>query len=293
MCCQITLHNNYHLFISDQPQNYQPHHHHENDQSSYLSHRQPFPDHLLNTPLHQCSPVVKKNHSRDAELIKSTSLTSRSHSPSPTINKSVSAWEQSTHEYYGSANLMDRSRSPSPASLSQCSHLSHKQGRQLPRTPRKPTTLPIAKKPSIEDHMPKLLPSPTYKAVDGSPSSINFPRVSDSPSERGSVVHSFFPIESLSSVTGSNDLNRGHLERNGGYANRARMQQQLPETFVIDPNLGRQTDRIASQKENKADRIDVNQNPTAHSLNPTAHSHNSSAHSHTQQPTSDSDEDWC
>lgn len=91
---------------------------------------------------------------------------------------------------------MDRSRSPSPTSLSQSSRLSRSQGRLLPRTPRKPTSLPIGKMPSVDEHMPKVLPSPTYKAVgvDASPSSINFPRVSDSPSECGSVT--FFPTDS-------------------------------------------------------------------------------------------------
>ena len=93
-------------------------------------------------------------------------------------------------EYYGSANLTDRSRSPSPTGdKQQLPSRSAAPGgpggpgrppRRLPATPQKPSSLNLTKG-RRQDHMPRVIPSPTIPQPHKSPGSINFPRLAASP----------------------------------------------------------------------------------------------------------------
>lgn len=81
------------------------------------------------------------------------------------------------HEYYGSANLTDRSRSPSPTLGA--APRSKRPQRRLPATPQKPSSLNLPKR--HDDRMPHVIPSPTVPQPHKSPGSINFPKLSASP----------------------------------------------------------------------------------------------------------------
>ncbi len=90
------------------------------------------------------------------------------------------------HEYYGSANLTDRSRSPSPSSTADTIR-SKRPARRLPATPQKPQSLnlkPQQNLPPPQPNMPHVIPSPTIPQPHKSPGSINFPRLSASPTHR-------------------------------------------------------------------------------------------------------------
>jgi hypothetical protein len=204
------------------------------------------------------------------------SLDSRSRTPSPNkIKTSITLWEQPTYDYYGSVNLMDRSRSPSPGQSSLRGRPLQQTHRQMPPPPPrmavvlcKPTSLQIGKKQSsLDDHLPKVLPSPTYRAADTSPSDINFPRVNDSPSERGSAA--FFPTsESKSVVAPSMDITRAtiagdtvgnhaiapahYLARGGG------QQQLMADSRSFDVGQGRIGDRGFVAAPNGRPLVDAN-----------------------------------
>ena len=136
---------------------------------------------------------------------RSTSLETRSRTPSPSMSQSPSQ-----QEYYGSTNLIDRSRSPSPSP----SHSPPKRTpRKLPPVPFVPSTpppgmgpghvaVPVGRgsgtssgaptaatkpaslnltQPKLKETMPRVMPSPTIPQAPRSPGNINFPRLSASP----------------------------------------------------------------------------------------------------------------
>jgi len=123
---------------------------------------------------------------RDSPISRATSLDTRSRSPSP--HAGVPPPGSAAVEYYGTAKLTDRSRSPSPTP----SLPVELERRPRPRPPpQKPTALdlPLSGRRraggvrGLEDRMPHVLPSPTVPPPPHrSPGSINFPRLSPSPS---------------------------------------------------------------------------------------------------------------
>lgn len=106
---------------------------------------------------------------------KTTVLNQRSRSPSPVLTPS-------SNEYYGTAQLELRSRSPSPVAGAEHGSL-RRQPRRLPPTPNKPSTLNLQLRRSDRTvQLPHVAQSPTLPAPDPkSPDSINFPRLSASP----------------------------------------------------------------------------------------------------------------
>ena len=155
------------------------------------------------------SPSVSRTASREP-LYRSTSLETRSRSPSPrTVARSTRDQHGHDIEYYGGPNLTDRSRTPSPASTAPSERATlpaHARklpmspnaatlpmsGRRLPHVPQKPSTLNIPPNPPPhsamqtsgrrQNNMPQMLPSPTLpQEPHQSPGSINFPRLSASP----------------------------------------------------------------------------------------------------------------
>ena len=125
-----------------------------------------------------------RSNSRDP-LNRTTSLETRSHSPSPT---STPTTVHNVHEYYGTANLTDRSRSPSPSTRLRLANTvktqPHVGGRRLPATPNKPSSLFLGNltvsQPN-DNNMPHVIPSPTVPQPQKSPGSINFPHLNASP----------------------------------------------------------------------------------------------------------------
>ena len=146
----------------------------------------------IRAPLIQQGPVVSPTTSRSNSrepLYRTTSLETRSHSPSPT---STPTTVHNIHEYYGTANLTDRSRSPSPSARLRAAAAANKRGgRRLPATPNKPSTLFLNKptqppnqlstQPTTDNNMPHVIPSPTVPQPQKSPGSINFPHLNASP----------------------------------------------------------------------------------------------------------------
>lgn len=125
---------------------------------------------VIGSPLPSPQPLRK----RDSTFYRSTSLETRSRTPSPSTTTPSQTPQQ---EYYGTANLTDRSRSPSPATSPP---KKQKQGRKLPTVPLKPSSLNLAQ-PKLKENMPRVLPSPTIPQPPRSPGSINFPRLNASP----------------------------------------------------------------------------------------------------------------
>lgn len=124
---------------------------------------------VLGSPLP--SPYLVRN--RDSTFYRSTSLETRSRSPSPTLSPTSTPQQ----EYYGTANLTDRSRSPSPVASPP-----KRQPRKLPEVPvPKPSTLNLAQ-PKLKEAMPRVMPSPTIPQPPRSPGNMNFPRLNMSPS---------------------------------------------------------------------------------------------------------------
>ena len=125
--------------------------------------------------------TTSRSNSRDP-LYRTTSLETRSHSPSPT---STPTTVHNIHEYYGTANLTDRSRSPSPSTrlrLAAASKSKQHSGRRLPATPNKPSTLFLGNPVQpVDNNMPHVIPSPTVPQPQKSPGSINFPHLNASP----------------------------------------------------------------------------------------------------------------
>ena len=150
------------------------------------------------------SPSVSRTASREP-LYRSTSLETRSRSPSPrTVRRAGREQQGDGVEYYGGVNLTDRSRTPSPASTATSERATlplgrklpmspntsnlPQGGRRLPNLPQKPSTLNIPPNPPPlgmgrrTDNMPHVLPSPTLpEQPHRSPGSINFPRLNPSP----------------------------------------------------------------------------------------------------------------
>lgn len=120
---------------------------------------------------------------RESPLSRATSLDKRSRSPSP--HAGVPPTDSAAVEYYGTARLTDRSRSPSPTP-SLPVELERRPRPHLP--PQKPTALELPQSTrrqvgGVVDRMPHVLPSPTVPPPPHrSPGSINFPRLSPSPS---------------------------------------------------------------------------------------------------------------
>ena len=121
---------------------------------------------------------------RESPISRATSLDTRSRSPSP--HAGVPSAASAAVEYYGTAKLTDRSRSPSPTP-SLPVELERRPRPRLP--PQKPTALDLPQPGrrrvggALEDRMPHVLPSPTVPPPPHrSPGSINFPRLSPSPS---------------------------------------------------------------------------------------------------------------
>ena len=156
------------------------------------------------------SPPASRSASREP-LYKSTSLETRSRSPSPGRRHGAGGGGGGEC-YYGGPHLTDRSRSPSPASTTVSERLSrsprklppqplpppqpqHGVGRKLPALPQKPSSLNIPPPaPSSAaagrrggggaggappDNMPQVLPSPTVPP-HVSPN-MNLPRLNASP----------------------------------------------------------------------------------------------------------------
>jgi len=123
---------------------------------------------------------------RESPVSRATSLDTRSRSPSP--HAGVPPSGSAAVEYYGTSKLTDRSRSPSPTP----SLPVELERRPRPRPPpQKPTALHLPQSgrrrvgvvADLPDRMPHVLPSPTVPPPPHrSPGSINFPRLSPSPS---------------------------------------------------------------------------------------------------------------
>ncbi|CAH1786625.1 unnamed protein product [Owenia fusiformis] len=127
------------------------------------------------------SPLPSRSGSREP-IYRSTSLETRSRTPSPDQTPEHTPQQ----EYYGSSNLTDRSRSPSPTLVPRQSR-SKRSNRQLPDVPGKrvpPSSLNLSGPKKVKDRMPHVIPSPTIPQSHKSPGSINFPRLSASPSHR-------------------------------------------------------------------------------------------------------------
>lgn len=128
------------------------------------------------------SPSPLRRAVNQESLSRNTSLETRSRSPSPNPVPVAT----SPYEYYGTANLTDRSRSPSPTS-SISEEGTRLLSRRQPTTPQKPAALNLSAR-RIDSNMPHVLPSPTIPQPHKSPGSINFPRLSASPS------HGFYDV---------------------------------------------------------------------------------------------------
>ncbi|ESO92787.1 hypothetical protein LOTGIDRAFT_162269 [Lottia gigantea] len=170
------------------------------------------------SPLPSPSP---HRRDRDSTFYRSTSLETRS--PSPTSNANGSSPQQ---EYYGSAILRDRSRSPSPLQ----SPPKRSAGRKLPSVPNKPSSLNLAQPKLKDSNMPRVMPSPTIPTQTRSPGSINFPRLNASPTRLPKLnisahPHHVAPPGRLSrpepySPTERNNLNKhssSSAQRTSGY----------------------------------------------------------------------------
>jgi len=136
------------------------------------------------TPYNAAAAAVATG--RESPISRATSLDTRSRSPSP--HAGIPPAGSAAVEYYGTAKLTDRSRSPSPTP-SLPVELERRPRPRLP--PQKPTALnlpqPSRRRPGevggVVDRMPHVLPSPTVPPPPHrSPGSINFPRLSPSPS---------------------------------------------------------------------------------------------------------------
>ena len=186
------------------------------------------------------SPTPSRSNSREP-LYRTTSLETRSRTPSPENVPTPTPF----HEYYGSANLTDRSRSPSPSSTAETSR-SKRTGRRLPATPQKPSTLnlkPTNTLPNPQQNMPHVIPSPTIPQPHKSPGSINFPRLSASPTHRPNVPPQQQRVPPLSadrgmpafSPTETNDLNlpgsREHLPPRPGSRDRMPLEHDRPPRY--------------------------------------------------------------
>lgn len=153
---------------------------------------------VLNSPLPSPGTLYQSQSKDEHGFYRSTSLETRSRTPSPTTSQSPSQ-----QEYYGSTNLIDRSRSPSP---SPTQSPPKRMPRKLPPVPIVPGTPPPGMgpgqmrgasigntssavkpaslnltQPKLKETMPRVMPSPTVPQPPRSPSSINFPRLSISP----------------------------------------------------------------------------------------------------------------
>lgn len=131
--------------------------------------------HVLGSPLPSPQPRIRY------EMYRSTSLETRSRSPSPNLTPSSTPM----NEYYGGSNLTDRSRSPSPVS-SPVQTPPKRSTRKLPKAPvqaTKPSSLNLAQ-PKLKENMPRVMPSPTVPQPSKSPGSINFPRLNASPTHK-------------------------------------------------------------------------------------------------------------
>ncbi|XP_014668456.1 PREDICTED: voltage-dependent calcium channel type A subunit alpha-1-like [Priapulus caudatus] len=130
------------------------------------------------SPMPPAAPPPQQQHAAPPlppPNFKTTVLNQRSRSPSPVLTPS-------SNEYYGTAQLDLRSRSPSPATDAEHGSL-RRPPRRLPPTPNKPSTLNLQlRRADRTVQLPHVAQSPTLPAPDPqSPDSINFPRLSASP----------------------------------------------------------------------------------------------------------------
>jgi len=192
---------------------------------------QPQPN-VVGSPLPSPQPLRK----RDTAFYRSTSLETRSRSPSPST---TTPSQTPQAEYYGTANLTDRSRSPSPLSTPP-----KKQGRKLPPVPLppalKPSTLNLSTPKLKDKNLPRVMPSPTIPQPPRSPGNINFPRLNQSPTHapRGSS----YPAPGTSNY----NLHLGKFGKPEPYSPTERNNLNKPTVSVHSrtlPNIGRSSHR--------------------------------------------------
>lgn len=145
------------------------------------------PKRQKSTNLSEVPEASQRSKNQEPDLKRNTSLEERSLTPSP------HALPTSCSQFYGNANLTDRSRSPSPVACSLDgrkpfgkvvqSHHSKARQRPLPLELNLMNSGHNRRYPRLH-RMPKVLPSPTFQDGRTSPASsvINFPKLSSSPS---------------------------------------------------------------------------------------------------------------
>lgn len=185
---------------------------------------------VIGSPLPSPQPLRK----RDSAFYRSTSLETRSRSPSPST---TTPSQTPQAEYYGTANLTDRSRSPSPVSTPPKKQ-KQKQGRKLPPVPLppalKPSTLNLSTPKLKDKNLPRVMPSPTIPQPPRSPGNINFPRLNQSPSHA--------PRNFPSSGSYNYNLHLGKFGKPEPYSPTERNNLNKPTVSVHSrtlPNIGR------------------------------------------------------
>lgn len=183
---------------------------------------------VIGSPLPSPQPLRR----RDSVIYRSTSLETRSRSPSPST---TTPSQTPQAEYYGTANLTDRSRSPSPLSTPP---KKQKQGRKLPPVPLppalKPSTLNLSTPKLKDKNLPRVMPSPTIPQPPRSPGNINFPRLNQSPSHA--------PRNFPSSGSSNYNLHLGKFGKPEPYSPTERNNLNKPTVSVHSrtlPNIGR------------------------------------------------------
>ncbi|XP_063422202.1 voltage-dependent calcium channel type A subunit alpha-1-like isoform X3 [Mytilus trossulus] len=187
---------------------------------------------VIGSPLPSPQPLRK----RDSAFYRSTSLETRSRSPSPST---TTPSQTPQAEYYGTANLTDRSRSPSPVSTPpKKQKQKQKQGRKLPPVPLppalKPSTLNLSTPKLKDKNLPRVMPSPTIPQPPRSPGNINFPRLNQSPSHA--------PRNFPSSGSYNYNLHLGKFGKPEPYSPTERNNLNKPTVSVHSrtlPNIGR------------------------------------------------------
>lgn len=185
---------------------------------------------VVGSPLPSPQPLRK----RDSAFYRSTSLETRSRSPSPST---TTPSQTPQTEYYGTANLTDRSRSPSPVSTPP-----KKQGRKLPSVPfqpaLKPSTLNLSTPKLKDKNLPRVMPSPTIPQPPRSPGNINFPRLNLSPTHA--------PRNYSQQNQSSYNLCAGKFGKPEPYSPTERNNLNKPTVSVHSrtlPNIGRSSNR--------------------------------------------------
>ena len=189
--------------------------------------------HVMGSPLPSPHPNVKP------EMYRSTSLETRSRTPSPNVTPSSTP----LNEYYGGSNLTDRSRSPSP--IGSPVHTPQKRPpRKLPVAPvqpQKPSSLNLAQ-PKLKDNMPRVMPSPTIPQPSRSPGSINFPRLNASPTHKPKLnivplPHNVPPPGKMGRPEPYSPTERNNLNKISDPRDRPGQSRSLPGHYSRRPNV--------------------------------------------------------